>query len=36
VNRLGQTTTFAWSGGLLQSITVPPTSAGLTWHFTYL
>jgi RHS repeat-associated protein len=35
VNRLGQTTTFAWSGGLLQSITVPPTSAGLAWHFTY-
>jgi RHS repeat-associated protein len=35
VNRLGQTTTFYWSSGRLDSLTVPPSAAHLTWHFTY-
>src|SRR6185437_13298938 len=35
VNRLGQTTNFFWSSGRLDSLTVPPSAAHLTWHFTY-
>jgi YD repeat-containing protein len=35
VNRLGQTTAFYWSSGRLDSLTVPPAAAHLTWHFTY-
>src|SRR6185437_9859732 len=35
VNRLGQTTSFFWSSGHLDSLRVPPDTAHLTWHFTY-
>ena len=35
VNRLGQTTAFYWSSGRLDSLTVPPSAAHLTWHFAY-
>lgn len=34
-NRLAQTTTFSYTGGLLQSITVPPSAAGLSFSFSY-
>jgi RHS repeat-associated protein len=34
-NRLGQTTTFSYTGGLLQSITVPPSGVGLAFSFGY-
>ena len=34
-NRLGQTTSFSYTGSLLQSITVAPSDAGLTFTFGY-
>lgn len=34
-NRVGQSTTFAWSGDTLKSITVPPGISGTTYTLTY-
>ncbi len=35
VNRLNQTTSFAYSGGRLTTITVPPSSAATAYQFSY-